>query len=270
MRSAGDQTVDKTIAIEQVWPYDPAKACQLLHATVDTCTTAYGVASGSERYDPVLRAEHANADAHGRYRLSAIEQLHSKPANIAEIAAVLSGGDDVWISFSVNDQAWTSRALQNGVVPDYDVVDDTGHATVLAGYRTLPNGSKQFLIHNSWGTRWGENGFGWISELMVQKNARVAYRVRVVEAALGTPAQAAPSTMPPAGCPTAQVREPVFGTCIPSAIPGLPSGPSPAPPPSDAGPCPPGQAVDLMTGQCSALCPNGGAAVGGLCIPFAP
>jgi Papain family cysteine protease len=262
---AGDSNVDKTVTVEQVWQYDPVKACKLSHAPFDTCTTAYGVSSGSEAFDPALKAEHANADSNGRYKLTAIEQLHARPADPSEVAGVLSGGDDVWISFSVNDQAWLSRALQNGVIPDYETVEDTGHAVVLAGYRTLPNGTKQFLIHNSWGQRWGEGGYGWISEAMVAKYTRAAYRVRVAEGAGGTSPAAPPSAT--GGCPAGQVKDPVFGACIPSGIPGLPAPAQPAAP-QQKGSCPQGQLPDTMSGQCANTCAGGSPSVGGMCLPF--
>jgi hypothetical protein len=286
MGTAGDSNVNKSIALEQTWQYDPVKACKLAHAAMDTCTTAYGVASASESFDPALKAEHANADANGRYRLASLEALHAKPANPAEMAAVLAGGDDIWISFSVNDQAWMSRSLQNAVIPDYEVVDDTGHAVVLAGYRTLPNGTKQFLIHNSWSTRWGDNGYGWISEAMVTRFTRAAYRVRVSDGG-GAPSPQLPGqpSLPgqaPAsgGCPDGQTKDPVFGMCIPGGVPGLPGlpGQSPAPPgtppgtapkaPQQQGSCPQGQAPDMMSGQCANLCPGGGPPVGGMCLPI--
>ena len=135
-----------------------------------------------------------------------------------------------------------------------------------------PNGSKQFLIHNSWGARWGENGYGCI----LGANGSKKYTRRLPGSCGGSdpgieavPSPAAPSPSPAANCPAGQIQEPVFGTCIPSSIPGLPSAPSPTPPKPSPGMCPQGQAADLMTGQCMALCPNGGAAVGGVCVPFA-
>lgn len=288
MGQAGDNNVDKSIALEQTWQYDPVKACKLVRSPMDACTTAYGVSSGSESFDPALKAEHANADASGRYRLAALEQLHAKPADPNEIAGVLATGDDLWISFSVNDQAWMSRSLSNAVIPDYDVTDDTGHAVVLAGYRTLGDGTKQFLIHNSWSARWGDNGYGWISEAMVTRFTRAVYRVRVSDGA-GAPTQ--PGQAPASnGCPAGQTKDPVFGMCIPGGLPGglpggfpgipgmpAPGGTQPAPgqspapaKPQQQGSCAQGQAPDMMSGQCTNLCPGGAPTVGGMCLPLPP
>ncbi len=278
---AGDSNLDKAVAVEETWQYDPVKACKLVRSPMDTCTTAYGVSSGSESFDPALKAEHATADASGRYKLTAVEQLHAKPADVNEIAGVLASGDDVWISFTVNDQAWMQRSLQSAVIPDYDTVEDTGHAVTLAGYRTMGNGTKQFLIHNSWSARWGDNGYGWISEAMVVKFTRAAYHVRVADAGGGTPQVGPTPPAPTKGdCPAGQVKEPVFGTCIPDALPGGLPGGFPALPgfapgsqsspgaPSDQGACPAGQAPDMMTRRCAALCAGGLPAVGGMCVPL--
>jgi hypothetical protein len=275
---AGDSNVGKSVAVEQTWAYDPVKACKLSRAPMDTCGIAYGVSSASEAFDPALKAEHTNADANGRYQLSAIEQLHAKPADPAEMAGVLAGGDDIWVSFSVNDQAWKSNALQNGVIPDYETVEDTGHAVVLAGYRTLANGTKQFLIHNSWSTRWGDGGYGWISEAMVTRYTRAAYRVRV-----GNGGGTAPTAPSSGDCPAGQVKDPVFGACIPGGLPGIPGvpglptpgqapapgkQPQPQPQQPQQGNCPQGQAPDLMTGQCGKVCAGGSPSVGGMCLPI--
>ncbi|APR84715.1 Hypothetical protein A7982_10064 [Minicystis rosea] len=288
MGRAGDSNLDKSLTVENVWQYDPIKACKLVRTPMDSCTTAYGVASGSESFDPALKAEHTNADAQGRYKLSGLEQLRAKPADPNEMAGVLAGGDDIWISFSVNDQAWMSRSLTNGVISDYDVTDDVGHAVVLAGYRTLPNGTKQFLIHNSWSNRWGENGYGWISEAMVARHTRAAYRVRVADGAgNGVPSVPVPGQAPAGGaCPAGQSKDPIFGMCVPSGIPGMPglpavpgAQPAPSPQPAPGGPppaqpkqgsCPQGQAPDMMSGQCSNLCPSGTPSVGGMCLPGLP
>ncbi len=287
MGVAGDETVDKNITLEPTWPYDPAKACKMMRASHDSCEQAYGVKSGSGDVDPKLRAERSMADANGRYRVTAIERLSTQPANLHELSAVLAGGDDVWASFWLDSRAWKASSLKGGVIPDYSVTSDTGHAVVLSGYRTLPDGKKQFLIHNSWGSRWGEQGYGWISEAMVVQYMRSAYKVRVSDASGHGPMPA------PGGggeCPQGQVKDsvlgscaslcpsgspPAAGVCLPS-VPGFPApGPLPFPIPSLPGApeqqrsaCPAGQAPDLMTGQCTGLCPGGVPAIGGMCMPL--
>src|SRR4029078_7185482 len=103
-----------------------------------------------------LQNEKKTADSQGRYKITGVEQF-SSPIDPNQVAAVIAGGDPVWIAMSVNTDAWQSAHLQNDVIPDYTPNDDSGHALVLMGYRTVGN-ARQFLVHNSWGPRWGENG----------------------------------------------------------------------------------------------------------------
>jgi hypothetical protein len=201
---------------------------------------------------------------------------------------VIAGGDPVWISVSVNDAAWKSSSLVNGVIPDYDVTSPTGHAIVLVGYRTT-GAARQFLVHNSWGPTWGQNGYGWLSGAMIRKFTRAAYRVHVSDAK-GAPSPTNPSG-PSAGCADGQVRDsvlgscaercasgsaPAAGVCLPSlpgapAIPGLPPVPwLPGQPPSAPPSCPRGQGVDPMTRQCANLCATGTPPIGGMCLPGFP
>jgi hypothetical protein len=298
MGTAGDQTLDKNITVEPSWPYDPVKACKLSRDPGDDCSAAYGVVAGSASMDPQLRAEQGAADVGGRYRLTAVERLTARPASTDELAAVLAGGDDVWASFEVNDQAWMQRSLQSSTIPDYTVNDSSGHAVVLAGYRTLPTGQRQFLVHNSWGQRWGEQGYGWISDNMVRAYMRSAYKVRVTDAA-------APGVPVPGGggggadgCPAGQVKDAVLGTCAalcasgsaPAAgvclptVPGFPAPGQPAPgQPAPGQPVPGGLPFPLpfpfpapgqpAPGQSPATtCPQGQAAdlMTGACAPLCP
>jgi hypothetical protein len=230
MGTAGDENVDKTLTLEATWPYDPAKACKLDREPFDSCGRAYGVTPGSAGGDPALQAEKTAADGQGRYRLAAVERLHSRPADINEMAAILAGGDDVWASFSVDGNAWSSSSLRGNVIPDYTPDGPEGHAVSLSGYRTLADGTRQFLIHNSWGTRWGEQGYGWISEAMVSQYLRAAYKIKVVDAS-------------------------------------SPMGP--LPPPSSDG-CGAGRVKDLVLGTCVAVCASGSAPAAGVCLPSMP
>jgi hypothetical protein len=303
MGTAGDQTEGERIALEQSWPYDPAKACRMLREPFDSCGKAYGVSSGTGDLDAGLRAERQQADGFGRYTVSAIEQLQSKPADLEEMSAVLAGGDAIWVSFWVDSNAWhTKNHMSGSVIPDYSQQEDTGHAVILSGYRTTPSG-KQFLIHNSWGTKWGDGGYAWIQGVTVQKHLRAAYKVRVTDGGGGPGPGPNPGNNP---CPAGQAPDSVLGGCValcasgsaPAAgvclptIPGMPGGlptipgmpapgtlplplPFPIPgvtPPSQPAPqgCPQGQVADLVSGQCSAPCPTGTPPMGGLCLPTLP
>jgi hypothetical protein len=271
MGVAGDETVDERLTLEPVWPYDPAKACKLMRMPFDTCGVAYGVTPGSGEADPQLRSERQQADSSGQYQLVAVEQLQSKPPDTDEMAAVLAGGDAIWASFWVDRTSWKSSSVRNngGAIPHYTDREDSGHAVALAGYRTL-NGQRQFLVHNSWGTEWGDNGYAWLSEETVKLQLRNAYKVRISDGKGQTPPPNA------SGCASGQVRDSVLGVCAPLCpsgsppaagvcLPAVPGFPAPGPGPQNN--CPQGQAPDGMTGQCSPLCPNGVAPIGGMCLP---
>ncbi|HEY4122709.1 MAG TPA: C1 family peptidase, partial [Byssovorax sp.] len=290
MGAAGDAAVDKAFTLEPVWPYDPAKACKLSKNPLDHCGVAYHVTPGSGAIDPEIQGDQARADAASRYRLASIERLDT-PAKPDQVAAVLAGGDDVWTSFNIDTDAWEHRALHGGVIPDYTPNETVGHAVVLAGYRTVDGGKRQFLVHNSWGESWGDRGYGWISEDMVRANMRGAYKVKVVDAAgmpslPGLPGVTPPATptipTPKGDCASGQVHDavsgrcaapcasgsaPAAGVCLPT-VPGLPSilGPLPAPGSPREAPkasCPQGQAPDMMTSSCMPLCSTGTPSIGG-------
>jgi hypothetical protein len=277
---AGDKSVDENIALETTWPYDPAKACRLEKDPSDSCGAAYGVVPGSGTVDPSLQNEKKNADSQGRYRVTGVEAF-STPVKTDEMAAVIAGGDPVWLSMGVNDDAWKSQSLTgDGVIPDYQLNSTEGHAIVLIGYRNTANG-RQFLVHNSWGPRWGNNGYGWISDRMLTQFTRAAYKVRVADA--GGLASPTNPNGPSAGCASGQSRDSVLGTCAatcpsgsaPAAgvcLPAVPGGLGipglPQQQPSQS--CAQGQAVDPMTNQCAPVCPTGTPRIGGMCLPGLP
>jgi hypothetical protein len=279
MGEAGDSNIDKRITVEQTWPYDPAEACKMMRRSYDSCGAAYDVQPNTGDSDPTIQGKQQQADASGRYRLVGVEKLDQHDP--AQFASLIAGGDDLWVAFNVNTQNWTNSAMNDHVIQDYTVTEATGHAVVLAGYRTV-GGVKQFLIHNSWGPEWGDNGYAWISENMVRNQLRYAYRVRVAHPSDPSPANPGSNS---GGCPAGQSRDMLTGQCtggcpsgtIPAggmcapALPGMPGpSPSPSPGPSPApssGGCPQGQAADVLTGQCGPTCPNGQPSTGGLCLP---
>ena len=50
-----------------------------------------------------------------------------------------------------------------------------GHAVAIVGY--LPNG--RFIVRNSWGTSWGDKGFGYASLAYAQEAFTEAYGIAV-------------------------------------------------------------------------------------------
>jgi hypothetical protein len=82
-----------------------------------------------------------------------------------------------------------------------EVLDDTqrtpedyGHAMVVVGY----DDNKQALkVINSWGTRWGDGGFGWLSYRMFKVMTQNAFVMRVDRTNLPPAPPAPPAPVPP-------------------------------------------------------------------------
>lgn len=74
--------------------------------------------------------------------------------------AWLAGKGPVLVGLNV-DAAWDNATATDGVVGTFQPETVRGgHAVCLVGYR--PDG--RFIVRNSWGTGWGDQGFGYIDE----------------------------------------------------------------------------------------------------------
>jgi hypothetical protein len=183
MGSAGDSNLNKLIALNQTWPYSMKQACELVRDTTDECGQLLGVTPGSASSDATLQAQYRQAEQTGVYRVSSIDRItHGPSANVDAVAAVLATGADVWAGFDVDVSSWKSTSQVNNVIRDWPS-PNAGHAVALAGYRQTPGGTgRQFLVHNSWGGRWGDHGFAWVNEAMLRQHLQVAYKVTVTDA----------------------------------------------------------------------------------------
>ncbi|MFO0658249.1 MAG: AAA family ATPase [Polyangiaceae bacterium] len=248
---------DRDLTLENSWPYDPVKACEL-NENDEGCEQAYHVKSGSWRADPNLSREVEIANQHGVFRISKMQSLSVKPANTDQLASILASGQAIYAGFDFNRDAWSYRNLQGGVIPDYPVADGgAGHGVALVGYRATPTG-RQFLIHNSWGPDWGQQGYAWISDAMIRQHVHRAFTLEVV----GPSGQNLPTPGPipapiPSGPSTGQFPFP-----FPFPFPG--GAPTPTPAPSASG-CPSGQARDMVFGFCAPTCGDGSPRVASLC-----
>ena len=86
----------------------------------------------------------------GYYRLDKAEYN-----NINEIKTWLYGGYPLWFAVNTEDN-WSN--IGTGVWSQ-STGKDGGHAMVIIGYDDT---KKALRIANSWGTNWGDNGYGWI------------------------------------------------------------------------------------------------------------
>jgi len=205
MSLAGDANLNRAITSFDTWPYSGKEACQLSTEADDDCGDAYHVRPNTAKSDAAIQAKLAKAESNGMQKLVAIEALKTLPANIDEIKSVLSSGADLWIAMKIGS-SWMGRSIKDGVIPDWNYMEG-GHAIVMSGYRKLPNGKHEFLIHNSWGDSWGDHGYAWVSEPMVNKWMHYAYKVKLDEGG------AKPSELTDDDCAEDELVDSVNGQC---------------------------------------------------------
>jgi hypothetical protein len=207
MRAAGDGNLNKPIAVWAVWPYDERLACELDQDGDGDCGPYQPpVTEGGAASDPAVQADIKNADSKGTWRVTEYDAIGTDPDSIA---ALLSTGADVWFSMDIG-MSWMNP---NGdTIADWDANSiDGGHAILFAGYRHV-NGKRQFLVHNSWGKEWGDNGFAYISEAMVSQFLRDAYKV-VVSNGSQPPPPSNPNALTDDDCGADQLVDSVTGQC---------------------------------------------------------
>lgn len=179
MGTAADANIGRTISTLGVWPQSHREACELGNATYEDCGSYVtpSVVPGTWRNDSKLMAKYDQANSSAIYKINNFEKLQTLPPNMDEIISTLASGSDLWIAMKIDGYAWSNSKMKNGVIPDWSDPSG-GHAITMSGYRETPSG-RQFLIHNSWGTSWGDQGYAWVSENMVQKYMHYAYKVKI-------------------------------------------------------------------------------------------
>ena len=232
MQDAANGNVNKGITTFDSLPYSGKEACELDHDTTDDCGETYGVLPNTGGADGSLQGKLRTADAANGHRMISFEELDISPPNIDEVVTTLASGADIWAAFNIDSSVWVNRRMASFVIPDW-TSPDGGHSVALAGYRKV-NGGYQFLVHNSWGVSWGDQGFAWISQAMVTKWMHLAYKVRT-DVDAGSPS----SPVPPQtdeDCPGDQVLDSVTnkcaGVCTDQSRPAngqCPNGPAPPP-----------------------------------------
>ncbi|MBX7085418.1 MAG: hypothetical protein K1X70_03225 [Leptospirales bacterium] len=104
----------------------------------------------------------AQRSAASNYKLASYRRI--PPGDIETIKAELAAGRPVVFGMGIDDNFYQ---LKNSVYDQKGGKTYGGHAMALVGYddgKSSPRGHRgAFKIINSWGTGWGDKGYGWIS-----------------------------------------------------------------------------------------------------------
>jgi C1A family cysteine protease len=120
----------------------------------------YNVETFDDEPSPFLYSFASNFQAISYYRLDDPSSNNSNSTLLSQIKTSLSAKRPVMFGFSVYS-SYTQAETNGGIFPvptnsDYVV---GGHAVLAVGYSDV---KKAIQIQNSWGSNWGDSGFGWI------------------------------------------------------------------------------------------------------------
>ena len=152
-----EKTLDENTG---TWPHDAMKIVdnQGMALEADFPTPAPAITEDAAKLQPFVTERPSNetiAKAK-KNRLftgwKAIESVHAMKQSVA---------DGMPVVFAINCFSSMSAANKGGVIPMPTPTDtnEGGHAIVCVGY---DNSKRLFIIRNSWGTSWGDQGYGYL------------------------------------------------------------------------------------------------------------
>lgn len=162
-------------------------------------------------------------DALALFEVAAVDAISPPSGRNAptpeQLRRALASGLDVYVAMYTHDNWGTPSG---GTIVDYDWTGKGGHALLLVGYNTIA-GRPHFILRNSWGADWAEQGYAFISEDTLARNLAFAFTasVRRLDGPDTAPACAAGEAADLAGqcrkvCADGALADPA-GSCDPSA-----------------------------------------------------
>ncbi len=234
MKLAENDNVNKGLTDMADFPFDSKLAQEWMHS--------------EKRPDP---GQLHSADQKALVEITNITRLDV--GSMTEIKSALAAGQDVWFSIKGAHGLMHPKKNSDGesMVGDWDyrkASSKGGHAILLSGYEDTPKGTF-YLIHNSWGPKWGTEGYAWIWEKTLKTNIGDAYVVQVHPTENSHPKRV-PSIHKFSSCTTGLAPDATTTQCVPACGDGGPrvNGVCPA-----AGQCPDGW-VNL-DGKCELSAP---------------
>jgi Papain family cysteine protease len=153
-RAATDANVGDFIANESDWPYDAKVANSWLkcgHGAKEPCGKAVDEAKMKE-----LDETHR--------RIAEVTKIEIIPATKIEvIREKIAAGQDVIVGLKLPNFTTAGEKGAKYIVGSQKGSAKMGHEVLLSGYAETPHGT-YFLLHNSWGTAWGDEGYAWLHE----------------------------------------------------------------------------------------------------------
>jgi len=158
--------VTHPIGPEHEWPFNAAEASRWVPCNIAAKIQKHGVC-GKKVDDERVRSVAEKAIG----EFTEVEYL-GKP-DVTVLEAKIASGQDIICAIEVPSSFVPRGKSGAKYIPNYGRTagGETGHAFVLSGYANYPHGS-YFLIHNSWGPKWGDGGYAWIHMATLTKWAK--------------------------------------------------------------------------------------------------
>jgi hypothetical protein len=219
MEAAARAVRNQAIAPETRVIYDEKTACGWYPCEreyqVHRCADYYKTSCGQN----VSSGFTSHAENSSYAEVTEITKLNHR--DIRSLMGTIAKGHDIWFSMMFDPVILDTDELTefNGASPLVRHFTrreaKSAHAIVLSGYKITPDGA-YFLIHNSWGERWGDRGYAWIHENTLQENIESAYLVDA------RPIRSSPSKPIPTECPESLAPDSFTGECVPLCPDGSP------------------------------------------------
>jgi C1A family cysteine protease len=135
-----------------------------LKAAMDICRK-YGVVLGSMlpfKIDTLMYTGDENAFFAAASQRQATAYFNMQK-NVTQWRTWLASHGPILVGLNV-DATWDNATATNGLLDTFQPnTVRGGHAVCLVGYRT----DGRFIVRNSWGTTWGDKGFGYASQMYI-------------------------------------------------------------------------------------------------------